>query len=451
MKQGLKYILLIIIAFSFGRTFSQSLIEAKLTQADTICKGTIGVVKIAMHSNNTDQKVACFRLMFKYDATLMQIKSVTTKNAALGNFEISYPNAGECVIMDSLANPLNFYDANPINTTLVFEIAFNGIQEGVGKVSFVSDSCYFKTEDDENIAAFYHDSPEINVHSGFSATVLEQIMLEQIGIGCSYETKGRAMVTLPDDIGFPPYDYVWSDGVPQWGYPDCPNRRDSLPEGEVSIRVIDVNGCAIDTLMMIETLRAPDIDWAYETLYSSTPEFAVKEHPIRFYVTKFDDGYNWEWKIYFDNLDTNQRDSLDRDLGERKNETDFNYVFLEDNTYEVQLKARSQTTGCDTIPAVTKIVTVEPAQLEFKNLVTPGSNRFKIHANGSQKLRDVFVSHSLIIQDRTGRKVYETKDFPDDGWDGGGCPNGTYYFILKANSTRKEYKYQGALVILGGH
>jgi hypothetical protein len=198
---------------------------------------------------------------------------------------------------------------------------------------------------------------------------------------------------------------------------------------------------------MIETLRAPNFDWTYETYYTKEDEFAVKEHPIRFYVKDLDDGYNWEWKIYYTDTESNISDSLD--WREFKNQTDFTYIFPIDNSYEVQLSAQSLTTGCDT--TVVKTIVVEPAQLEFKNLVTPGTNRFKIKANGDQTLRDVFVSHSLIIQDRQGRRVYETKDFPDDGWNGGGCPNGTYWYILKAKSTRKEYRYQGTLVILGGY
>jgi hypothetical protein len=279
------------------------------------------------------------------------------------------------------------------------------------------------------------------------------MVLEQTGIGCLYETKGRAMVTLPDDIGFPPYDYEWSDGIPMQFNLDYPNKRDSLSEGEVKIRIIDRNGCLHDTSMIIETKRAPKIDWSYETARSAKSEFAVKEHPIRFMVTKEgegeDWGQNWYWELYF--TDPSNPDSLENLWKDGKTGTplDFEHVFQHDGEYTVHLKARHYLTGCDTV--VTKPVIVEPAQLEFNNLVTPGNNRFKITANNSQKLRDVFVSHTLIIQDRTGRKVYETKEFPDDGWDGGGCPNGTYYFILKANSTRKEYKYQGALVILGGH
>ena len=439
MKQGLRYILLIITVFSFGRVFSQSLITAKFVQIDSICEKTAGMVKLTMVADTTLQAVSYFQLMFEYDATLMRIESITTEHAALKDFELFYPASGQCVIVDSLANPTNFWVKNPDSTALVFEISFNGLKQGTGAVHFVSDSCYFKTEEDENIAAFYHDSPDINVHPGFI-----EMTLAQTGAGCSYEDKGQAEVTIR--AGAPPYKYEWSDGMQNSFYP---YQAGQLPEGEVSIRIIDGNGCLHDTTMMIETLRAPEIDWTYETLYSPAPEFAVKEHPIRFYVTESGDAYNWEWKMYYTNPDSAMRDSLDKQLGERKNQTDFNYIFAVDNDYEVWLKAQSQTTGCDT--AVIKTVKVEPASLEFKNLVTPGNNRFKIVANTSQTLRDVFVSHELIIQDRTGRRVYDTKNFPDDGWDGGGCPNGTYWYILKAKSTRKEYKYQGTLVILGGN
>jgi len=443
MKQGLKYILLIITVFSFGKIFSQSLITAKFVQIDSICENTAGTMRISMYDADTmkTQKVSCFKLMFEYDASLMRIENITPRNTILENFVASYPASGQCVIIDSLPIPINFYDSLQIG--LVFEISFNGLQQGTGAVRFISDSCYFKTVEDENIAAVYRDSLDINVHPGFI-----EMTLAQIGWGCSYEDKGQAEVKITD--GAPPYKYKWTDGMQN---PSSPYQVGQLPEGEVGVRIIDVNGCLHDTTMMIESLRAPKIDWTYESTvmpdsYEPTPEFAVKEHPIRFYVTEFGDGYNWEWKIYYTNPDSNIRDSLDKDLGDRKNKTDFIYIFPVENDYEVQLTAQSLETGCDTV--VIKTVKVEVAELKFNNLVTPGNNRFKIQANG-KALRDVFVSHTLIIQDRTGRRVYDTKDFPDDGWDGGGCPNGTYYFILKAKSTRKEYKYQGTLVILGGN
>ena len=444
MKQGLKYILLIIIAFSFENAFSQSFITAGFIQADSICEGTMGKMKLAMFSNNADQKVAHFRLMFEYDAALLEIKEMTT-NALFENAEISYPAAGQCMIIDTLAIPVNFQFESLDGTALVFEIVFNGLHQGIGQARFVSDSCYFKTEEDENIADFYQDSRDINIHPGFI-----EMTLTQTGIGCFDEDKGQAEITIT--AGVSPYQYEWTEGNPYPFYPSTPNLRDSLPGGEVNIRIIDGNGCLHDTLMMVETLRAAEFDWTYETQtsgYPPTPEFAVKERPIHFYVNQDDgNGYNWLWKIYYTNPDSNIRDSLD--LGDRKNQTDFNYVFLVENDYEVHLSAYHRTTGCDTL--VIKDVKVDIAELEFKNLVTPNDNRFKISAKGgNQKLRDIFVSHVLVIQDRTGRKVYETKDFPDDGWDGGGCPNGTYYYILKAKSTRKEYKYQGTLVILGGN
>ena len=440
MKRGLKYILLIITVFSFERGFSQSLITAKFVQRDSICDGTKGVIKLAMRSNNKEEEVACFRLMFEYDATLLKIENITTAVTDFKSSDISYPALGQCMITDSLHNPINFWVNEDDETALFFEISFTGNKQGVGQIRFVSDSCYFRTEGETDIAAFYQDSPDINVHSGFI-----EMTLQQITKGCLYEDKGQAEVKILEGVS--PYKYEWTAGIP-YHFSEYPNRRDSLPGGEVSIRITDGNGCLHDTTMMIETLRTPKIDWTYETRYSEKSEFAVKEHPIRFYVkeNKDGDGENWEWKMYYTDPDTNIRDSLN--LGDRKNKEDFDYIFSIDNDYEVQLSAQSRTTGCDT--TVIKTVTVAPAELTFNNVVTPGSNRFKITAN-KEKLRDVFVSHSLIIQDRTGRKVYDTKDFPDDGWDGGGCPNGTYYFILKAKSTKKEYKYQGTVVILGGN
>jgi hypothetical protein len=389
MKRKSKYILLIVTVFAFGRMFSQSLITAKFTQVDSICEGTVGVIKLSMYSNNTEQKVSYFKLMFEYDATLMGIESVTTENVVFGNFSVFYPASGQCVITDTLTNPINFYVSDPEETALVFKIAFNGHKESIGTVRFVNNFCYFKTEEDEDIAAFYLNSPDVNIHQGFI-----EMTLAQTGKGCSYETKGQAEVTVLKGVS--PHKYLWSDGIQN---PFYPYQVGQLSEGEVSVIVTDGNGCRYNAAIIIETLRAPEINWKY------TPEVIVKKNPVHFYVTDFGDGYNWEWKIYYTNPDTNIRDSLE--LGEKKNLTDFDYIFLIDNDYEVQLNAQSIETGCDT--TVVKFINVEP-QL----FVTQDQNReLFLYPNPTQSEMTVSFSRSTVkivqmeIYDVTSRKVHQ--------------------------------------------
>jgi len=446
MKQKLKYILLIIIVFSFGNMFSQSLITAKFTQVDSICDGTKGIVKIAMYDIDSihRQKVSHYRLMFEYDADLMEIKDITTKHASLENFDISYPVAGQCVILDTLTAPFNFYVKNSEETALLFEISLTGRGIGQGNFHFINDSCYFKTEEDEIIASICSDTLDINVHRGFIS-----MFPRQTAKGCSYENKGQAEVTVYD--GTPPYKYIWSEEIPFFSTE--PHRIGQLFGGELGLIIIDGNGCRYDTTLIIETNPAPNIELSWE------PEVIVIEKPIRFEAKdmassqdKDDYVMSWKWELYYTDASKTSTDTInlwEKFKEEWRNQTAIEYVFLEEGDYEIWLTATGQKHRCDT--TIIEQIKVEIAEPTVKNLVTPGNNRFKISFNGDQKIRDVFVSHTLIIQDRTGRKVYETKDFPDDGWDGGGCPNGTYYYILKAKSTRKEYKYQGVLVILGGN
>jgi len=446
MKQILKYILLIISIFYFGNVFSQSLITAKFSQVDSICDGTKGIVKIAMYDIDSIHrvKVSHYRLMFEYDADLMEIKEITTKHASLENFIISYPYAGQCIILDTLTTPFNFYVKDPKETALLFEISLTGRKMGQGSFRFINDSCYFKTKEDEIIESVCNDTLDINVHSGKITMDLKQTVW-----GCSYQNKGQAEVTVYD--GTPPYKYIWSEESPIFS-PE-PYKIGQLLGGELGLTIIDGNGCRHDTMLMIETNPAPNIELSWE------PEVIVIEKPIRFEAKdmaskqgKDDFAMSWKWELYYTDASKINTDTInlwEKHKEEWRNQNTIEHVFLEEGDYEIWLTATGQTHRCDTIIIVP--IKVEIALPEVKNLVTPGNNRFKISFNGDQKIRDVFVSHTLIIQDRTGRKVYETKDFPDDGWDGGGCPNGTYYYILKAKSTRKEYKYQGALVILGGN
>lgn len=428
MNGSFKYILLIISFLSFGELFSQSLITAKFHQTDTICEGTSGRMRLYMYNSTQDQKVAVLRLYFNYDHLDMKIDDITSEQDFLTtNMTITYPEPGFCCILDTLTTPNNFYNAAQIeNQNIGFNIKFEGLKEGVTSIAFVEDSCYFRTEEEEPILAFYHRSPDIRVHPGYI-----RIAMEQTGIGCSYENKGRVVAQVLDGVG--DYEYKWSSGK---SFANLPMEVGELEGGELTLTVKDGNGCLHDTTMTVDVLPAPKIAWDYE------PQPAVIEHPIKFFATEFVDASNWFWKFL-----SPDKDSIDLKENARKQE--FNWIFYEDGDYEISLTATG-INGCDT--TVTETINVLPPQLEFKNLVTPNGNKFRIllQDQSDVTLDQIFVSHQVLIYDRNGRKVYDTNNFSHDGWDGKGCPNGSYIFVLKGRSTRKEYIYRGSLVILGG-
>jgi PKD repeat protein len=126
--------------------------------------------------------------------------------------------------------------------------------------------------------------------------------------------------------------------------------------------------------------------------------------------------------------------------------------------------------GCDTV--FDTVVFIEPVQLNIPNVFTPnkdGKNEvFEITVNSgtgtgdgtyfksfeeldpnAKPLNTYFERSDLIILNRWGNKVYESKNYQND-WDGEGLADGTYFYILKCYGFHKEYTYKGSVMIFRG-
>ncbi len=127
--------------------------------------------------------------------------------------------------------------------------------------------------------------------------------------------------------------------------------------------------------------------------------------------------------------------------------------------------------GCDTV--FDTVVFIEPVQLNIPNVFTPnkdGKNEvFEITVNtggagggeeggfksfqesdpNAKPLNTYFERSDLIVINRWGNKVFESKNYQND-WDGSGLPDGTYFYILKCYGYHKEYLYKGSVMILTG-
>ena len=98
-------------------------------------------------------------------------------------------------------------------------------------------------------------------------------------------------------------------------------------------------------------------------------------------------------------------------------------------------------------------VTVEVINLEVPILITPngdGINDFFLPGENWHGVKE----HTIIVVNRWGQKVWESNDFPS-GWDGtsllgGTVPDGTYYWVLKANYGENLNKIlKGSLTVVG--
>lgn len=117
--------------------------------------------------------------------------------------------------------------------------------------------------------------------------------------------------------------------------------------------------------------------------------------------------------------------------------------------------------GCDT--TYKDDILVLPVKLKIPNIFTPngdGQNDFFIigydESGGAPKrgneydkyvtLSEYYLSHKLVIFNRWGRIVYESKDYRND-WDGGKLPDGTYFYVLECVGKYRNDKYQGSVMI----
>jgi len=50
---------------------------------------------------------------------------------------------------------------------------------------------------------------------------------------------------------------------------------------------------------------------------------------------------------------------------------------------------------------------------------------------------DRYISNQLVVFNRWGERVYESKNYSND-WDGGNLPDGVYFYILKCQGYWKE-------------
>lgn len=108
--------------------------------------------------------------------------------------------------------------------------------------------------------------------------------------------------------------------------------------------------------------------------------------------------------------------------------------------------------GCDT--TYVSSIKVDPVNLKIPNIFTPNgdgiNDYFEIgYGEDGKPINDLnryFLSHRLVIFNRWGKVIYESKDYKND-WDGDRYPDGTYFYVLECKGETDNYRYQGSVMI----
>ncbi len=215
-----------------------------------------------------------------------------------------------------------------------------------------------------------------------------------------------------------------------------------------NIIIKDNYGCELDTGFRTEAYDNPEVE-----IYAD-PDTAYIQNPhITFSFVNLSsdsiDIINHFWEFYIG--DPAYQDSIvESDLDEPV------ITFPTIGTWPAFLTVYN-TQGCDTL--YSHIIEVKPVKLFIPNVFTPkpaspGTNDFfeivldEANKNPEIPLNRYYQSSKLVVFNRWGKKVYQSDDYQND-WDGGGLPDGVYYYVLKCEGYKSNDVFKGAVTIIG--
>jgi hypothetical protein len=245
-------------------------------------------------------------------------------------------------------------------------------------------------------------------------------------LGCADECKGQFKALVSG--GLPPYDYNWGGGFSQdtivFGL--CP--------GEYTLTITDGNGCRLDSNYLVDVLKSPKVDFTVtppDTIYLTNPNIMVQFSDTALpYIT------NWEW-----------------DFGDSTTIPNVNpafHAFATNKVFPVKLFI-TDVNGCDT--TITHDVTVRIANLLIPNAFTPTGSKnktFEIQIKGNKDVdyTTAYLGTELWVYDRWGKRVFHQVNYKSGDWDGGNCPDGVYFYVLKCTGEYNDESFHGSVTIL---
>lgn len=447
MKQWSLYLFVILLSLSSFDT-AQAQIEARLA---TNC--ATKQIEIPVQFKNLEN-IKSIHLKLRFDTTLVHFDSSMYHHS---NFELE--NKEEYRITTSVSNDTIFIDwaayyGVNVEDGLFLSLLFTEKAGVSGEAAFawLEEGCRFTNVTDLNIDASYLVDGSLPVP--YESEV--EIDFEQFTIGCRDDSENggcKAQAEVNITGGISPYIYKWNDKF---------NQNDSIAIGlcqdPVSVIIRDAAGCIYGDLFKPQIYAAA----VYDIL--ATPEEVFITKPDVEFAIVTDDSYieKYEW------------DFGDESNGYSDIET---HTYQQVGTYDISLYTEN-IDGCDTIVYLN---TFEVKELNFciPNVFTPNGDGvndtwiFKIigaegggddsvesfKSTGIQEVTkctgddlifdEHFQSTELVIFNRNGSKLFDCINCTDD-WDGGGLPDGVYFYVFTWVGEYSNGVEQGSVTILGG-
>jgi len=344
--------------------------------------------------------VFLFSRSFAQDGCIINYKLPPDTNVYQNDTTVCFKQK---VNLSTTIYPEYFYYWEPTGTTQYF------ILDAVIRDSIK----YIVTVYNSDSSFFCRDSVTFHVYPKMEVT------FEQISKGCPDECRAQVKATASG--GSPPYRYLWQAVVP----PNDSSLATGLCTDEYGRLLVKDTICTLDTSFLVKGYSMPEIEINEDpdSLFDTNPE------AIFSFENKSADSIplsNWSW-LFPDSSSTNLLTP--------------SYVFIESDSV---LFIYETIDGC--IDTIIIPVNVQEFELQTYNVFTPngdGINDFYEVPN-----LDRYISNQLVVFNRWGERVYESKNYSND-WDGGNLPDGVYFYILKCQGYWKEDIFRGSVSIYG--
>lgn len=206
-------------------------------------------------------------------------------------------------------------------------------------------------------------------------------------------------------------NYLWSNAVTS-------QSQYTSAGGTFYVIVSYANGCSVSDTVNVTVYADPAAGYTSDPPGVSPPGTVVSFTDVSIISSGF--IVNWDWDF---------GDSL----GSTSNLQNPTYVYAADGVYIVTLAVQSDNGCWDTV----RIEYVVASDIEVPNVFTPNNDgNNDVLAFNNLKY---FPGTALTVFNRWGNKVYTNPDYHND-WNGSGCSDGVYYFILEGPEL-KETKY----------